>query len=62
MFDHDGLLCPHILKVFTNRDGDTIPKKYLLQTWSKEATISIPKRLSGPEPVFGVPTTNNALC
>jgi hypothetical protein len=66
MFDRDGLLCPHILKVFTNRDVDAIPERYLLQRWSKEATTKVPEHLSGPEPTFGVPTTNklryNALC
>ncbi|RCV37954.1 hypothetical protein SETIT_8G103900v2 [Setaria italica] len=65
MFDHDGLLCPHILKVFTNRDVEKIPEKYLLRRWSKEVTIMIPERLS-TEPAFGVPTTSklryNALC
>jgi hypothetical protein len=66
MFDCDGLICPHILKVFTNMDVDAIPKRYLLQRWSKEVTTEVPERLSGPEPTFGVPTTNklryNALC
>jgi hypothetical protein len=66
MFDRDGLLFPHILKVFTNRDVDAISERYLLQRWSKEATTKVPERLSGPEPTFGVPTTNklryNALC
>jgi hypothetical protein len=61
MFDRDGLLCPHILKVFTNRDVDA-----MLQRWSKEATTKVSERLLGPEPTFGVPTTNklryNALC
>jgi hypothetical protein len=45
MFDRDGLLCPHILKVFTNRDVDAIPERYLLQRWSKEATTKVPERL-----------------
>jgi hypothetical protein len=66
MFDHDGLLCPHILKVFINRDIDAIPERYLLQRWSKEATTKVPERLSGPELAIGVPTTNklrhNGLC
>ncbi|CAO2152701.1 unnamed protein product [Urochloa humidicola] len=66
MFYRDGLLCPHILKVFTNRDVEEIPEKYLLRSWSKEATNNIPEHLSGPEPSFEVPTTNkpryNALC
>ena len=59
-------LCPHILKVFTNRDIQEIPEKYLVVRWSKEATTKIPEHLSGPEPSFGVPCTNkpryNALC
>jgi hypothetical protein len=63
MFD---LLCPHILKVLTNRDVDAIPERYLLQRWPKEATTKVPESLSGPEPTFGVPTTNkfryNVLC
>jgi hypothetical protein len=66
MFARDGLLCPHILKVFTNRDVQEIPDKYLHRRWSKEATTKIPEHLSGPEPSFGVPGTNklkyNALC
>nr|TKW33212.1 hypothetical protein SEVIR_2G218000v2 [Setaria viridis] len=66
MFDRDGLLCPHILKVFTSRDVEKIIEKYLLRRWSKEGTIRIPECLSGAEPSFGVPTTNklryNALC
>ncbi|RLM61372.1 hypothetical protein C2845_PM14G09720 [Panicum miliaceum] len=35
MFARDGLLCPHILKVFTNRDVQEIPDKYLHRRWSK---------------------------
>uniref|UniRef100_K3ZL59 Protein FAR1-RELATED SEQUENCE n=1 Tax=Setaria italica TaxID=4555 RepID=K3ZL59_SETIT len=66
MFDRDGLLCPHILKVFTNRDVEKIPEKYLLRRWSNKVTIRIPERLLGAESAFGVPTTNklryNALC
>ncbi|XP_021321357.1 protein FAR1-RELATED SEQUENCE 9-like [Sorghum bicolor] len=66
MFDQDGLLCPHILKVFTTFDVQHVPQKYLLHRWSEEATLKVPQHLSGPEPVFGVPETNklryNALC
>ncbi|RCV11724.1 hypothetical protein SETIT_2G209300v2 [Setaria italica] len=36
MFDRDGLLCPHILKVFTSGDVEKIIEKYLLRRWSKE--------------------------
>lgn len=46
MYDRDGLLCPHILKVFTNRDIEKIPEKYLLRRWSKEAIIKISKHTS----------------
>uniref|UniRef100_K3ZC21 SWIM-type domain-containing protein n=1 Tax=Setaria italica TaxID=4555 RepID=K3ZC21_SETIT len=52
MFDRDGLLCPHILKGFTNRDVEKILEKYLLRRWSKEVTIMIPEHLSGTEPAF----------
>jgi hypothetical protein len=66
MFDQDGLLCPHILKIFTILDVQEIPQKYLLHRWSEEATLKVPQHLAGPEPVFGVPATNklryNALC
>ena len=58
MFDRDGLLCPNILKVFTNRDIQEIPDKYLHKIWSKEVTTKIPEHLSGPDPSFGVPCTN----
>ena len=66
MFEQDGLLCPHILKVFTSCDVEQIPEKYLLKRWSEEATIKISKNLMSAEPCFGVPATNklryNALC
>ena len=58
MFDQDGILCPHILKVFTTLDVQHIPQKYLLHRWSEEATLKVPQHLSGPESVFGVPMTN----
>jgi len=45
MFDRDGLLCPNILKVFTNRDIQEIPDKYLHKRWSKEVTTKIPEHL-----------------
>jgi hypothetical protein len=66
MFEQDGLLCPHILKVFTSCDVEQIPEKYLLKRWSEEATIKISENPLTPEACFGVPTTNklryNALC
>ena len=66
MFEQDGLLCPHILKVFTSYDVEQIPEKYLLRRWSEEATIKISENLLSPEACFGVPATNkliyNALC
>jgi hypothetical protein len=66
MFHQDGLLCPHILKVFTTIDVQQIPLKYMLHRWSEEATLRVPEHLAGPAPVFGVPATPklryNALC
>jgi hypothetical protein len=66
MFEQDGLLCPHILKLFTNCDVEQIPEKYLLKRWSDEATIKISENLLPPEACFGVPATNklryNVLC
>jgi hypothetical protein len=46
MFEQDGLLCLHILKVFTSYDVEQIPEKYLLRRWSEEATIKISENLS----------------
>jgi hypothetical protein len=46
MFEKDGLLCLHILKVFTSYDVEQIPEKYLLRRWSEEATIKISENLS----------------
>ena len=66
MFDQDGLLCPHIVKVFTTLDVQHVPQKYLLHRWSEEATLKVPQHLSGCEPVVGVLATNklryNAIC
>ncbi|PUZ51145.1 hypothetical protein GQ55_6G153400 [Panicum hallii var. hallii] len=47
MFARDGLLCPHILKVFTNRDVQEIPDKYLHRRWKMTGLAA--EACSGPE-------------
>ena len=63
MFEQDGLLCPHILKVFTSYDVEQIPEKYLLRKWSEEATIKISENLLSPKACFGVlqPTSSDIM-
>jgi len=40
-FERMGLLCSHALKVFTLQNVDTIPVKYVLKRWTKDARRSM---------------------
>ena len=40
--DTDGILCCHILKVFTHIGVDVIPERYLLRRWTPTAVPSAP--------------------
>jgi len=40
-FERMGLLCSHALKVFTLQNVDTIPEKYVLKRWTKDARRSM---------------------
>ena len=40
--DKDGILCCHILKVFTHIGVDVIPERYLLRRWTPTAVPSAP--------------------
>ena len=40
--DKDGILCCHILKVFTHVGVDVIPQRYLLRRWTPTAVPSAP--------------------
>ncbi|KAM3331235.1 hypothetical protein ACQJBY_027325 [Aegilops geniculata] len=40
--DKDGILCCHILKVFTHVGVDVIPERYLLRQWTPTAVPSAP--------------------
>ncbi|OEL38856.1 hypothetical protein BAE44_0000125, partial [Dichanthelium oligosanthes] len=42
-FERMGLLCSHALKVFTLQNVDTIPEKYVLKRWTKDARRSMYK-------------------
>ncbi|XP_044405522.1 formin-like protein 13 [Triticum aestivum] len=41
--DKDGILCCHILKVFTHVGVDVIPERYLLRRWTPTAVPSAPE-------------------
>ena len=40
--DKDGILCCHILKVFTHLGVDVIPERYMLRRWTPTAVPSAP--------------------
>ncbi|KAJ4955236.1 hypothetical protein NE237_012019 [Protea cynaroides] len=42
MFEFMGLVCKHVLKVLQMVDRDTIPSKYILFRWTKEARFGLP--------------------
>ena len=35
MFEHEGVLCRHILKVFNLLDVRELPSRYILHRWTK---------------------------
>lgn len=37
MFEHEGLLCRHVLKVFNLLEVKELPSKYILHRWTKNA-------------------------
>ena len=39
-FERDGLLCCHVLKVFTHIGVDAIPERYILRRWTQKAIQS----------------------
>ncbi|XP_042491887.1 protein FAR1-RELATED SEQUENCE 5-like isoform X2 [Macadamia integrifolia] len=42
MFEFMGLVCKHVLKVLQMVDRDSIPSKYILFRWTKEARCGLP--------------------
>lgn len=40
--DRDGILCCHILRVFTHIEVDVIPKRYIIRPWTPSAAPSAP--------------------
>jgi hypothetical protein len=50
-FQRDGLLCCHVLKVFTHIGVDMIPEKYIMRRWTQQAIVSEPMPT---EPVLDV--------
>ncbi|KAJ0247367.1 MULE transposase domain-containing protein [Hirschfeldia incana] len=40
MFEYKGIVCRHVLAVFSARNVFTLPSRYLLRRWSKEARSS----------------------
>jgi hypothetical protein len=41
-FQRDGLLCCHVLKVFTHIGVDMIPEKYIMRRWTQQAIVFDP--------------------
>lgn len=44
--ERDGILCCHILKVFTHIGLDVIPEQYMLQHWTPITVPSVPSATS----------------
>ncbi|KAM0898664.1 hypothetical protein ACQ4PT_021821 [Festuca glaucescens] len=40
-FERDGLLCCHVLKVFTHIGVDAIPERYILRRWTQDALETV---------------------
>jgi hypothetical protein len=41
-FQHDGLLCCHVLKAFTHIGVDMIPEKYIMRRWTQQGIVTKP--------------------
>lgn len=37
-FEHDGILCRHILHIFSKKELNSIPNKYILHRWTINAS------------------------
>lgn len=65
MFEYSGILCRHILTVFTVTSVLTLPSHYILRRWSKNAKDRVPKEESSPDDGLGIGSTAsryNSLC
>ena len=63
-FERNGIICSHIVRSMVHLNVQVVPEKYMLERWSKAATISLVGRRAPID--FGLPSTNtlryNALC
>ncbi|KAJ7949454.1 Protein FAR1-RELATED SEQUENCE like [Quillaja saponaria] len=64
MFEYSGLLCRHILTVFTVTNVLTLPSHYILRRWTRNAKSSIvsEEQISDPQGIESLTVRFNNLC
>ncbi|KAL6129568.1 hypothetical protein ACLB2K_072918 [Fragaria x ananassa] len=64
MFEHAGILCRHILTVFTVTNVLTLPSQYILKRWTRNAKswVGVDEQISDPQGVEILTVRFNNLC
>ncbi|KAK7313670.1 hypothetical protein VNO77_38860 [Canavalia gladiata] len=64
MFEYSGILCRHILTVFTVTNVLTLPSHYILKRWTRNAKSSIvtDERITDPLGIENLTVRFNSLC
>ncbi|KAM0862552.1 hypothetical protein ACQ4PT_045200 [Festuca glaucescens] len=59
--DIDGMLCCHILKMFTHLGVDEIPERYILKRWTQQAVLGFAGPATAPQPDVIPPESQKQL-
>ncbi|XVE52365.1 hypothetical protein DITRI_Ditri02bG0116700 [Diplodiscus trichospermus] len=64
MFEYSGILCRHILTVFTVTNVLTLPSHYILKRWTRSAKswVGLDEQLADPQGIETLTTRFNNLC
>lgn len=64
MFEYSGILCRHVLTVFTVTNVLTLPSHYILKRWTKNAKsgIGTDEKTTGPLNIENLTIRFNSLC
>ncbi|ESW05528.1 hypothetical protein PHAVU_011G187200 [Phaseolus vulgaris] len=64
MFEYSGILCRHVLTVFTVTNVLTLPSHYILKRWTRNAKscIETDEKVTGPLDIENLTIRFNSLC
>ncbi|GAB4855217.1 hypothetical protein Ancab_039754 [Ancistrocladus abbreviatus] len=62
MFEYCGILCRHILTVFTVTNVLTLPSFYILKRWTRNAKTAVDEKDADPKSIETLTSRFNCLC